>query len=132
MSFIDIIYKILYQNENEICLDVTGEQVVFRIETALNYWWEYWNLQDYTNAIISYKMYNIPHKMHLNQTELSLRTDVLTFEYITLSIQSSDQQYFIFVNSVNLLKNRFCVISEVLIVELLLITVNKINCMSIY
>ena len=32
-----LFYKILYQNENEISLDVTGIQVVFRIETALNY-----------------------------------------------------------------------------------------------
>ena len=29
--------KILYQNENKISLDVTGIQVVFRIETALKY-----------------------------------------------------------------------------------------------
>ena len=29
--------KILYQNENEISLDVTSTQVIFRIETALNY-----------------------------------------------------------------------------------------------
>ena len=51
--------KYFYQNENEISLDVTGIQVLFVIETALNYWWEYWHLQDYTNAIISYKIYNI-------------------------------------------------------------------------
>ena len=61
-----LFYKILYQNENKISLDVTGIQVVFRIETALNYWWECWHLQDYTNAIISYKKYNIQNKMHLN------------------------------------------------------------------
>ena len=69
--------------------------------------------------------------MHLNQTELSLRLDVLTFEYITLSIHSSDQKYINFVNSVNLLKNRFRTMSEKLIVELLLTTV-KINQLYMY
>ena len=63
-----IFYKILYQNENEISLDVTGIQVlvVLMIETALNDRWECWLLQDYTNVIILYKKYNIQNKMHLN------------------------------------------------------------------
>ena len=78
------------------------------------------------NVIISYKIYNIQNKMHLNLIELSLKADVITFEYITLLIYSSDQKYIIFVNSVNLLKNRFCAISEVLMVELLLTTVKKL------
>ena len=59
-----LFHKILYQNE--ISLDVTGIQVVFRIETALKYWWECWYLQEYTNVIISYKIYNIQNKMYLN------------------------------------------------------------------
>ena len=58
-------YGILYQNENKINLDVTGIQVVFRIETALKYLLECWHLQDYTNVIISYKICNIQNKMHL-------------------------------------------------------------------
>ena len=32
-----LVYKIFHQNEDELSLDVTGRQVVFRIETALNY-----------------------------------------------------------------------------------------------
>ena len=32
-----LVKKILNQNENEISLDVTSIQVIFRIETALNY-----------------------------------------------------------------------------------------------
>ena len=59
-----LFYKILHQNENEISLDVTGIQVVaLRIETALNDRWECWHLHDYTNVIISYKIYNIQKRM---------------------------------------------------------------------
>ena len=61
-----LFYKKLYQNENEISLDVTGIQVVFMIETALNDRLECWYLHDYTNVIILYKIYNIQNKMHLN------------------------------------------------------------------
>ena len=58
--------KILYQNENEISLDVIGIQVVFRIERALKYCWESWHLQDYTNVIFSYNIYNIQNIIFLN------------------------------------------------------------------
>ena len=52
-----ILYKMLCQNDNKLCFDVIGRQAVFRIQTVLYYWWKYWHLQDYTHAIISYKIY---------------------------------------------------------------------------
>ena len=77
-------------------------------------------MQDYTHTIISYRTYNnIQNEMYLNSSELPLRTDVLTFEYITLLLHSFDQKYIICVNSMNLLKNRLCTLSNVFMLDLL-------------